>query len=203
MIAHYIKLAMRQLLKYKLQTLLSLVGLAVGFTCFALSSLWWRYETTYDAFHPDTDNLYIQVTTTDKWVTSEMSSPFLAGHFAMDKIPQVELATTFRSTDIRANGVTVKACFVDSRFLPLFQPELIAGNYPKMLPDETSVVLTEKMAQKLFGTIDCIGREVQLKSFLSEQISVSSFRASSTSGVSAQILRDRALSFSSLPKFVE
>ncbi|MBR4845412.1 MAG: ABC transporter permease, partial [Bacteroidaceae bacterium] len=168
MIAHYIKLAMRQLLKYKLQTLLSLVGLAVGFTCFAPSSLWWRYETTYDAFHPDADNLYIQVTSTDKWVTSEMSSPFLAGHLAMDKIPQVELATTFRSTDIRANGVTVKACFVDSRFLPLFQPELIAGNYPKMLPDETSVVLTEKMAQKLFGTIDCIGREVQLKSFLSE-----------------------------------
>ncbi|MBR5803138.1 MAG: ABC transporter permease [Bacteroidaceae bacterium] len=168
MIIHNLKLAIRQLLKYKLQTLLSLVGLAIGFTCFALSSLWWRYETTYDAFHPDADDLYIQVTSRDQWATSNVTSPFRAGHLAMDKIPQVEMATTFRSTNIRANEVTVGACFVDSRFLSVFQPELIAGSYPQMFPDDTSVVLTEKTAQKLFGTINCIGREVQLKSFLSE-----------------------------------
>ena len=40
MIIHYMKVAMRNLLKYKTQSLISILGLAVGFVCFALSALW-------------------------------------------------------------------------------------------------------------------------------------------------------------------
>ena len=164
MIIHNLKLAIRQLLKYKLQTLLSLVGLAIGFTCFALSSLWWRYETTYDAFHPDADNLYIQVTSSDNWARVSYLSDFGAATLAMKKVPQVEQATSFLRNPIRANDVAVWYCMVDSLFLSVFQPELIAGNYPQMHPDEMSVVLTDKAAKKLFGTTDCIGREVNMES---------------------------------------
>ena len=48
MLHHYIKIAFRNLLKYKLQSFICIVGLAIGFTSFALSSLWIRYELTYD-----------------------------------------------------------------------------------------------------------------------------------------------------------
>ena len=51
MIKHYLKVAFRNLMKYKTQSLVSIIGLAVGFTCFALSALWIRYEMTYDNFH--------------------------------------------------------------------------------------------------------------------------------------------------------
>ena len=51
MIYHYLKIAFRNLIKYKTQTIVSIVGLAIGFTCFALSALWIRYEMTYDTFH--------------------------------------------------------------------------------------------------------------------------------------------------------
>lgn len=44
MITHYLKVAFRNLVKYKTQTLISIIGLSVGFTCFALSVLWSRYE---------------------------------------------------------------------------------------------------------------------------------------------------------------
>lgn len=50
MIKHYLKVAFRNLIKYKTQSLVSIIGLAVGFTCFALSVLWIRYEMTYDNF---------------------------------------------------------------------------------------------------------------------------------------------------------
>ena len=46
MIKHYLKVAFRNLAKYKTQTLVRIIGLAVGFTCFALSVLWIRYEMT-------------------------------------------------------------------------------------------------------------------------------------------------------------
>lgn len=53
MIYHYLKIAFRNLIKYKTQSIVSIVGLAIGFTCFALSVLWIRYEMTYDDFHED------------------------------------------------------------------------------------------------------------------------------------------------------
>lgn len=50
MIKHYLKVAFRNLAKYKVQSIVSILGLAVGFVCFALSTLWIRYEMTYDTF---------------------------------------------------------------------------------------------------------------------------------------------------------
>ena len=38
MLKHYIKIAFRNLWKYKTQSLISILGLAVGFACFALAS---------------------------------------------------------------------------------------------------------------------------------------------------------------------
>ena len=40
MIQHYFKIAFRNILKYKAQSIISILGLAVGFTCFALATLW-------------------------------------------------------------------------------------------------------------------------------------------------------------------
>ena len=113
MLLHNLSMALSQLAKYKLQTLLSLVGLAVGFTCFALSSLWWRYETTYDAFHPGAENLYVQVGTQDNWATVSFYTDYGVSTWATREIPQVEKATSFRHHTVRANDVAVWYCVVD------------------------------------------------------------------------------------------
>jgi hypothetical protein len=49
MIKHYKKIAFRNLWKYKSQTLVSVAGLAVGFVCFAMSTL--RIRGTENHFH--------------------------------------------------------------------------------------------------------------------------------------------------------
>ena len=59
MIRHYFKIAFRNLLKYKAQTIISIIGLAMGFTCFALTVLWIRYEMTYDTFHEEADRIHL------------------------------------------------------------------------------------------------------------------------------------------------
>ena len=58
MIEHYFKLAWRQLVKYRLQSVVSIVSLAIGFACFTMAAMWIKYETTYDAFHKDADGIY-------------------------------------------------------------------------------------------------------------------------------------------------
>ncbi|MBR4048304.1 MAG: ABC transporter permease, partial [Bacteroides sp.] len=58
MIAHYLKVAVRNLLKYKVQSIISIVGLAIGLATFALSSIWLKYELTYDTHWPDAERIY-------------------------------------------------------------------------------------------------------------------------------------------------
>ena len=54
---HSLKLALRNLAKYKMQTLISVCGLAIGFVCFALSVSWIQYEKHYDADIPDVERI--------------------------------------------------------------------------------------------------------------------------------------------------
>ena len=58
MLLHYLKVAVRNLLKYKTQSIISMVGLAVGFACISLSAYWNYYEVTYDSFQPNAERIY-------------------------------------------------------------------------------------------------------------------------------------------------
>lgn len=57
MIAHYLKIGLRNICRYKQQSVVSIVGLAIGFVCFALSLLWIRYEMTYNRI-TDSDRIF-------------------------------------------------------------------------------------------------------------------------------------------------
>ena len=56
---HYLIIAFRNMRKYKNQTLISVIGLATGFTCFAFAMLWIRYEMSFDNFHKNAKQMYV------------------------------------------------------------------------------------------------------------------------------------------------
>ena len=47
MLQHYLIIAIRNFFKYKLQTVISITGLAIGLVCFAYGINWLKYETSY------------------------------------------------------------------------------------------------------------------------------------------------------------
>lgn len=59
MLKHYLLIAIRNLLKYKTQSIVSIIGLAMGFTCFALATLWIRHEMTYENFHEEAERIFL------------------------------------------------------------------------------------------------------------------------------------------------
>jgi hypothetical protein len=91
MITHYLKVAVRNLLKYKTQTIISILGLAVGFVCFALSAFWIRYEMTYDAFHEDAEQMY--------WVIQKNGRklPFLLSKYLKEHFAEIEDYAVFNN----------------------------------------------------------------------------------------------------------
>ena len=62
MTIHYLKVAFRNLLKYKTQTAISILGLAIGLGFFTFGFHWLRYETSYDSFYPDAERSYLVYT---------------------------------------------------------------------------------------------------------------------------------------------
>lgn len=73
MIKHCLKIAIRNLVKYKVQSAISILGLAVGFVCFSLSLYWIHYEMTYDHFRQDADRIYM-VRTNDEYTEGKIST---------------------------------------------------------------------------------------------------------------------------------
>lgn len=58
MFLHNLIIALRNIRKYALQNTVSMIGLAAGFVCLSLSSVWLYYEKTFDRFHKDADRIY-------------------------------------------------------------------------------------------------------------------------------------------------
>ena len=104
MLYHYIKIALRNLLKYKLQSFICIVGLAIGFTSFALSSLWIRYELTYDTFRKDADRIYyvrVESETNDQGVSSV--TPYPLARYLKETFPEVEESSKMISSTTKRN----------------------------------------------------------------------------------------------------
>jgi hypothetical protein len=53
MLSHYVKVSFRELLKYRTQSIVSIIGLAVGFTAFILGGYWLWWETHFDKICPE------------------------------------------------------------------------------------------------------------------------------------------------------
>ena len=167
MITHYLKVAFRNLLKYKTQTAISVLGLAVGFVCFALSALWIEHESTFDNYRRDVDRLYM-VRTNDGHkeggIRSRVNYPF--GKFLMDNYPEVEEAAPFNigNERIEVNGMheVVQFSSAEPEWMDMMDIRIVEGNRNFMDPKSNAeVAITQELAKKWFGTESPLGKEIK------------------------------------------
>lgn len=167
MILHYIKIAYRSLMKYRLQSVLSIVGLALGFVSFALSVFWVRYEQTYDSFHRDAGRMFL-LGHTSLWKDNQIDwvhHSSLAEELRQT-FPEVEEAVAFecwritlKRSEHDAEQVSMGRIRTDSLFVRFFDLKLLDGSW-SFLNVSDEVALTKSGARQLFGTTEVLGREV-------------------------------------------
>lgn len=168
MIKHCLKIAIRNLVKYKVQSAVSILGLAVGFVCFSLSLYWIHYEMTYDHFRQDADRIYM-VRTNDEYTEGKISTrvPYSLAAYLAQHFPDIAVAAPFHliSERISVNDKYQDAVFssADSAWMNLMDIRIIKGNRNFMLPkDNAEIAITEEAAKKWFRTEDPIGKEVKI-----------------------------------------
>ena len=165
MLFHYFKIAFRNLWKYKHQTLICIAGLGVGFTCFALATLWIRHEMNYDGFHKNAKQLFVVYTPSvmelDGYLRVDLYrlSPYLKGTF-----PEIKDAITLGSVKetVTIDGIDypVSTITVDSSFFRMFDVKIIDGGYDFLIPGSNKLAITQKKARQLFGDQNPIGKSV-------------------------------------------
>lgn len=168
MIKHCLKIAIRNLVKYKVQSAVSILGLAVGFVCFSLSLYWIHYEMTYDHFRKDADRIYM-VRTNDEYTEGKISTrvPYSLAAYLAQHFPDIAVAAPFHliSERISVNDKYQDAVFssADSAWMNLMDIRIIKGNRNFMLPkDNAEIAITEEAAKKWLRTEDPIGKEVKM-----------------------------------------
>ena len=167
MITHYLKVALRNLLKYKTQTAISILGMAFGFACFALASLWIRHEMTYDTFHDRADRIY-RIRTEEKGSANGLNAvtPYPLASYLKETFPEVEGACNLTNSEslYKVDGVEMKlnVLSIDSAAFSVFDIRLLEGSTDFLIPrQQDKVAITRRCAQRLFGDESPIGKTLQ------------------------------------------
>ncbi len=159
MFNNYIKIAFRNLFKYKAFSLINVAGLAIGMTCCFLILLWVMDELSFDRFHENADNLYRAVmrVKNDNGVSTSIWGPFALGPGLKREMPEVVDFTryvpapqiTLQHEDATFNEQVV---WVDPSFFKMFTFPALAGDLETAFNEPLALVITQKMAKKYFGT---------------------------------------------------
>src|SRR5690554_2237854 len=171
MIKNYLKVAIRNLLKNKIYSLVNIFGLAIGLATFILIVLYVVNEWNFDAFHPKSERIYrvVQTTSSDIKIEEQASTPFPLGTALLDEFPDMiektvrffdrqEAAHTFLYKEKSISFRETNFYFVDSTFIDVFDIELLQGNPNTALVNGLSLILTESTAKKYFGDENPIGQ---------------------------------------------
>jgi len=166
MLHNYFKIAWRNLVKDRLFSFLNMLGLSMGLSCVLLIFLWVHDEMNIDKFHDNSSRLYqIMRKSVESGPlgieTYENNSDLLVPALAAE-MPEIDQIVT--TSDGLKNGIisnksqSVKASckFVDPNYFNVFSFPLIQGNKNQVLQNKYSLVISDKLAIKLFGTTDNI-----------------------------------------------
>ena len=172
MFKNYIKIALRNLSKYKGYSFINISGLAIGISLCILILTHVKHELSFDTFHEAKDQI-IRVQMVDEEgvmaVTPSMIAPSIA-----ERAPEVEKwIRLYEPTRYSPIIITIgqekfqgsSFLYTDSSFFDIFSFKLLAGNPKTVLSKPKTLVLPVSTANKLFGSIDVIGKTVSAQIF--------------------------------------
>ena len=165
MIRYFFKLAFRNIKKYRINSIINILGLSVGFAAFILIVNVVRFDLSYDKYHEKADRIFrVEVDmhfpeATQYW----RSNPYPMASKLKADYPEIE--NFFRECGRMLGVIKYKdvhffentGIYADNSIFDILTIDFISGSPKKALAEIYSIVLTEKFANKYFGDKDPIG----------------------------------------------
>ncbi len=166
MLKNYLKIVIRNIRRHAGYSFINIAGLALGMACCLMIALWVADELSFDRFHEKAADLY-RVEENQSYsgrVYHVTVTPHPLAPALKTEIPEIAEATRvvwyngqlFRFGEKAFFEDSVRA--VDPAFLEMFSFPLSQGDPATALADPYSVLLTEEMAEKYFGSENAVGK---------------------------------------------
>lgn len=194
-------MAFRNLMGHKVFSLINVLGLVLGMTCSVLILLWVQDELSYDQFHKNVDDLYRVVGQQHYPGADDLTTPTGPGLLgpAMEKeLPEVTRAirVTWNSENLFSYGdrkFKVTGIHADSTFFEAFSFPLLQGKAGQVLQRPKSIVISDSIALKFFGTREAAGKMLKFNDTESYEVT----------GVMASVPTNSSLQFDYVMPFAD
>jgi putative ABC transport system permease protein len=170
MIKSFIKISFRFLWRNKTYSILNYLCLTFGLACSIIAVLYTMNIFSYDKFHKNYDQLYqVEAMVTyfngDRFLKEPLSASLM--EVLQENVPEMASLTRIvnRSYEV-INGdksFSENGIYADESFLEMFSFPLVMKEDSNVLSDINSIVISERVAYKLFETTDCLGEMLILK----------------------------------------
>ncbi len=178
MLINYLKITFRNLAANKVFSFINIFGLAAGLATCMLIMMYIIEESSYDKQFANADRIYrISMAATasakdnEKWA----SQPAPTAWALKAEIPAVEQVTRllkfpnmdnvllkYEHDKVSRRFFESNGFYVDSTFFQLFNYHFTYGNITSALNKPNSLVISESIAEKLFGHEDPVGKPVTI-----------------------------------------
>ena len=180
MIKNYLKVAWRNLRKNKIFSFINVFGLAIGLTCCMLISLYLYNELSYDSYHKNIGRIYQLGTIFIKEGKEERmaNTPAPMANAMQREFPEIDRSTRlmklfsddktlFQYAEANGNRKSFyesKGYVADSTFFQVLTYRFKEGNPVTALANPNTIVISDKIATKIFGKEPAVGKLLQISS---------------------------------------
>ena len=177
MLKNYFKIALRNIRRHKGYSFINIAGLAIGMACTLLILLWIQDELSFDRFHENGSNIYRIIVEDEQGMQSAGTCPIPLAPHLKQTYPEILDSTRFCNgfqkflVEFDEKVYSEEIGIVDPSFLTMFTFPLLKGDPQTALEDPYSLIMTEKMAKKYFGSDDPIGKVIRILSSRKQTIS--------------------------------
>jgi len=178
MFKNYFKIAWRNILRNKINSIINIAGLAIGIASVILITLYVQDEKNYDRFFKNTNHIFqVNMDVVMGGQAAYVSNtPPTVGPALQQSFPEIKAYTRFyvMGNEIISNGADSKEqkhftekkiLAVDSNFLLVFDYAIKEGNAQTCLQQPHSIVISETIAKKYFGNTEAIGKNLVLDEY--------------------------------------
>ena len=172
MLSNYLTIALRNLKRQPLYTILTISGLAIGVACCLLIVLYVNDELSYDQFHVDKDRIYrVNTGMRGDGQATNMNSQIAAGPSLQREFPEIESYVRFRKFGWNEERVVAYKdrrfyesgfLLADSTLFRIFTFPLVEGDPDRALVAPNTIVITQSIAKKYFGDEDPMGKRLAI-----------------------------------------
>lgn len=167
---NYLVIAWRGIKKYRGYSFLNIAGLTLGITVFLLSYLFVNDELSYDGFHEKKDRIFrfTNAESVNDDIRFRQGSAYSAVDIIPDEFPEVEAVTRIKHHDdylglpmfeYQDNSLLIERfSWTDPAIFDIFTFEFIEGSANGALDDLRSIVITDQLAERLFGDVPALGK---------------------------------------------